>query len=281
MAPSRIVLFKATEQDDKADEYVELFRRNHLEVFCLSPIKFEFKELDVLSAKLSDDFRSNYSCLVITSPRILQILKQLIADQQLTIDRLRRIPCITVGPQTYRRLIDEFGISSLIDNGLLNINNAKELANHLKQNQGELAKLIDLEKPLLYPTSDLSKDELKVQLADTAFRVEKLVCYETLPNDCLDAELDLIFKHSTPQQPDHTAGAIESELLFVFFSPSGVKSVQQTVKCIGHLQRIPVIAIGPTTRKAIEEQKLNLVATALRPTPECLLETVLGCLNRE
>lgn len=272
MATKKIILFKASEQEP--DEYVELFRRNHLKVFSLSPIKFQFKELDTLSVKLSDDFRSHYSCLVITSPRILQALKQLVADQQLTIACLRSIPCITVGPQTYRRLLDEFGISSLIDNGLLNINNAKELADHLKANQDELAKMIDLHKPLLYPTSDLSKEELKVPLADTAFRVEKLICYETLPNDRLDAEMDSILQGS--QQTGQNADANESQFLFVFFSPSGVKSVQQTVKCISHLQQIPAVAIGPTTKKAIEEQKLNLVATAARPTPECLLETIDG-----
>ena len=272
MAARKIVLFKATEYHDQPDEYIELFRKNHLEAFCLSPIKFEFKNLDVFAAKLNDDFRSNYSCLVITSPRILQILKRLVDEQQLTIACLQRIPCITVGPQTFRRLSNEFAISSLIDNQLLNINNAKELANHLRQNQDELAKLIDLDKPLLYLTSDLSKEELKAQLNDTAFRIEKLVCYETLPNDRLDDELDLALKHTQ----SHT---IESEFLFVFFSPSGVRSVQETVKCISHLDRIPVIAIGPTTRKAIEELKFDLVTTASRPTPECLLEIVLAYLK--
>lgn len=280
MAPDKIVLFKATENDDKPDEYVELFRKNHLKVFCLSPIKFKFNDLDILCAKLRDDFQSNYSCLVITSPRILQILKCLIDQQQLTIACLRRIPCITVGPQTFRRLANEFAINSLIDNELLDIKNAKELANYLKENQDKLAKLIDLDKPLLYPTSDLSNEELKIQLADTAFQIEKLICYETLSNDCLDAELDSLLKGSTLVEHP-TAGRIESEFLFVFFSPSGIKSVQQMVKCIRHLDRIPAIAIGPTTRKAIEEQKLNLVSTAPRPTPEGLLETVLAYLNLE
>ena len=278
MTPSKVVLFKTIENDKKTDEYVEQFRKNHLEAFCLSPIKFEFKNLEVLCKKLSDDFRSNFSGLVITSPRILQILKRLIVQQQLSVECLRRIPCITVGPQTFRRLTEEFGITSLVDNELLNINNAKELASHLKRNQDELAKLIDLDKPLLYPTSDLSTEELKAQLSGTAFRIEKLVCYETLPNDGLNAELDSILKRSAEEKQALTSDAFESEFLFVFFSPSGVKSVQQMAKCINRLDRIMAIAIGPTTKKAIEEQNLNLVATAAKPTPECLLNTVLACL---
>lgn len=277
----KLVLFKA-ESDNERDEYLELFERNQFEANCVSPIRFEFRNLDVLASKLEEEqqFRSNYSSLVITSPRVIQIVKQLIQDKRLTLNALRSIPCITVGPQTQKKLIDELEIRSLINNEQLNINNAKELANYLIENQDEICKQIDLSKPLLYPTSDLSKEELKAHLNHTSFKVEKLICYQTLPNANLDRELKSILENSIDsEQPKETIrNEIEKSFLFVFFSPSGVKSVKEMVNCV-EIERMKSIAIGPTTKKSIEDHRLNLVSTSLKPTPEALLEAVLNYIK--
>ena len=281
MASSKIVLFKAENDDKNEDEYVELLKRNDLEVYCLSPIKFKFKNLDELTRRLSEDFHLNYSCLIITSPRIIQILKCLISNRKLTSSSLNKIPFITIGPQTHKRLSDELQITSLIDNHQLNINNAKELANYFNENQLELSKLIDLTKSLFYPTSDLSKEELKTHLNDKLFKIDKLICYETLANDNLDSELDCILKSqlSSREEKSDYDDMIEKEFLFVFFSPSGVKSIKQMVNC-ANLDRMKLIAIGPTTARSIkEEHKLNLIATLASPTPFCLLETILNYLK--
>lgn len=265
-----IVLFKAESDKDDKDEFVELLKNNQLKVYSVSPIKFELKNLDCLSERLNDNFRSTYSSFIVTSPRVIQILKHLIDEQKITTECLKSIPFITVGPQTYKKLINEFEITPLINNTLENINNVKELANYLNELSDEfLSKLIDSTKPMLYPTSDQSKDELSGYLNDK-FKTEKLICYQTLPNGNLDHELNSIFKQHL-KQSNHT---IENEFLFVFFSPSGVKSVKQQVNCL-KVEQMKSIAIGPTTKSAIEENKLNLIATSAKPTPDCLLETIL------
>lgn len=271
MNKAKIVLFKADSEDD--DEYLKLFKCNQLDAYCLSPIKFKFNDLDTLAAKLVNNFKSNYSALVITSPRILQVLKYLNQDNKLSLECLRSLPCLTVGPQTFKKLNDDFQHMPLINNIDHNINNGKDLACYLNDHLEEVDGIFI--RPLLYPTSNLSKDELRNHLNE-AVKIEKLVCYETLPNHDLDKDLDNLLKSLI--NTNYTNEDVERDFLFVFFSPSGFYNFKENVNFI-RTDKLKLIAIGPTTKKAIEDNHFNLIATSSKPTPESLLETVLKCIS--
>jgi uroporphyrinogen-III synthase len=115
---------------------------------------------------------------------------------------------------------------------------------HSKENFANLVELIKKHKTekFLLPCSDVHKQEIPKMLEDNKINYKKAVIYRTLASDLSDID---ITKYD----------------MLVFFSPSGIKSLQKNFP--GFKQNsIAIAAFGPSTAKAVTDAgfKLNISA---------------------
>jgi len=114
---------------------------------------------------------------------------------------------------------------------------------------------------LLFPRGNLAKDILEHVLEPHKISLDHSVVYETETNTGLGKLL------KTEDFPEW----------IVFFSPSGAKSSLPYLKEIHreNLSNIRIVAIGPTTKKEIEDLGYKVFRTASNPSPEAVKQALL------
>jgi len=115
--------------------------------------------------------------------------------------------------------------------------------------------------PLLFLCGDRRRDDLPDRLAAEAIAFEELVVYETHPRTDL----------TLPPPGDDT--------WLAFFSPSGLEAAQRA-ETEDDLADYHCVAIGPTTAEALESAGLSPAAVASTPSPQALVDAVLGAKER-
>jgi len=114
---------------------------------------------------------------------------------------------------------------------------------------------------LLFPKGNLAKDTLEHVLESHKISLDHIVVYETETNKELGKLLE---KKDFPKW-------------IVLFSPSGVRSSLPALKEIHgeNVSNIRIVAIGPTTKKEIEDLGYKVFRTASNPSPEAVKQTLL------
>jgi len=248
----RCVLFKAEiAANSDQDPYVEALNAAGASAEIVPTLQFDFVNLERLSDALK---RRQFSALAMASPRAAAALAK-VADAS-TIRVWRTIPIFAVGQRTASAAEDFFGRNAGVqgrDSG-----NADKLA-PIVANAVSASPF-----PVLLPCGNLS-EHLHTALEKANVKVEPIVCYESKIHPELASNVSNM--------------ALSQNDIIVFFSPSGVKNVLPT---LGDLSNgLNFCAIGPTTRKAIEENGLKCLAEAEKPNPEELVKAILKFFTKQ
>jgi len=114
---------------------------------------------------------------------------------------------------------------------------------------------------LLFPRGNLAKDTLEHVLESHNIFLDHIVVYETETNKELEKILE---KEGLPEW-------------MILFSPSGARSSLPLMKGIHseNLSNVKIVAIGPTTKKEIEDLGYTVFRTASNPSPEAVKKALL------
>ncbi|CAG7825945.1 unnamed protein product, partial [Allacma fusca] len=211
--------------------------------------------------------------LIFTSPRCVQSLKKAVesCDRESQWESYlkgcwidKRMFC--VGPSTFSEVLNFFSHSTSQQKDKIFVSQQGNSAS-LGQTIMTEALHQSISLPLLYPCGNLKTDTLGSLLQEKNIPFKTFVVYKTVKSEELE------------RNPEASAAAsphMESNI-YVFFSPSGVTFALPLLK---DLESVKFIAIGPTTRAALENipsiSKENIYQCET-PTPEALL-TVLRTL---
>lgn len=244
-----VFLFKSPKESEP-DKFIEILKGAGLSGVNIPVLSFRFVNQENLKSNLRAI--QLFSAIVFTSVRAVEAVVNLI--QGIDNDSsIFQTPSFAVGHTTVEAAqkagFNPQGAESGNSQAL-----GEFILNHVSS---------DETRPFLYPCSNLHRDTLKEVLTREGKHIEEVVAYETCPNERLRAVLDeAIQKQGLPSY-------------VIFFSPSGF---QYTVDALGgsdlHLDKVKIIAIGPTTKKAICDQGYTLFATAEKPDPQSLLQAI-------
>lgn len=239
-----VVLFKA--DTDGSDKFVNHLENHKFNVCSIACLDFQFINLLTLKNKLSQ--ANDYAGLIFTSPRSVQAAYK--ANQSDELIPWKNLRNYTVGNTTgelAQRLLH------LKTNGS-EAGNAKNLS-EIIINDGPS------EKPFLFPSGNLKQDILEKALLREGIKVDGLDVYETIPHPELETSIASMKKRKIDY--------------IVYFSPSGIKfSLTLIKKHEWNLTCIRFIAIGPSTKKLMEENGLECYKMCEKPSPESLLQAL-------
>ena len=235
---ARIYFFKQAVQNDP---YVALFGQHGWESDTIQVLEFNYVQKEYLLHLFS--IPQAFSGLVFTSPRAVKAVKvHGLVNQPHFSQWLEKIVYV-VGPAT-ATAAQSLGFST---NGS-NAGNAEHLAHLIAghhKNEGE---------PLLFLCGNLRRPELPEVLTQNDIPFQECIVYETQTRTGLDLQAKDV--------PDAV----------VFFSPSGVDAVKTIWP--ERWSQVCCVAIGARTAKALHDTSLNLISTAIHPTPESLLNAL-------
>jgi uroporphyrinogen-III synthase len=134
---------------------------------------------------------------------------------------------------------------------------------HSKENIAMLAELIKKHKgeKFLLPCSDVHKQEIPKMLEDNKINFKKAVIYKTLASDLSDID---ITKYD----------------MLVFFSPSGIKSLQKNFPKFTQ-NHIAIAAFGTSTAKAVTDAGFKLTISAPSKTAPSMTMAIEQFLQAE
>ncbi|KAL5016970.1 hypothetical protein ScPMuIL_006559 [Solemya velum] len=251
-AKKKTVLLLRAPKEKEVDAFEQELKGADLEVLSIPVLSFEFVNAGELVTCLEQ--YTQYAGIVFTSPRcvaaVVTVYKELATE---LLEGVKKLKCYVVGKSTALSAIEAGFLPCGQESG-----NAEMLSKEI---------IKDLEKdskPLLYPCGNLKKDTLPKLLDENGLKLTEVTVYKTAPNKDLEG---LVRNYI------HSEGVPE---FVVFFSPSGVQSITSAVPSdILPLTKVKVIAIGPTTQKAIEQQGLAVYGVATKPEPQALLNIIL------
>jgi uroporphyrinogen-III synthase len=238
VSPPDVILLRSAEDPDP---YVAAFEEVGFRAVCTPVLTFNFPNEGPLRKRLRTPER--YGGVVATSPRVGWALHRVFDDEGTTHNQWEGRTAYAVGPKT----ADEFRALSFEVQGET-AGTAADLADQIAS--------ADPETPLLFLCGNRRRDDLPNGLRNAGVAFEELVVYETRTRTDL----------SLPPPAEAT--------WLAFFSPSGVEAVQRADA--GPLDEYRCAAIGPTTASALEESGLTPEAVASSPTPDALVDAILG-----
>jgi len=246
-----VIIFKS--ESDSTDLYNEVLREHSFNPIFIPTLSFGFKNLDKLEAKLRHP--DNYAGIIFTSPRCIEAVCEALALQEL--------------PGGWK-MLHNYSVGEVTHN--LAMSSLQQLFTHGKQtgNARNLADFIidtfdgSRDFPFLLPCGNLQQDTLLSKLISAGFHVDACEVYETKCSPNLKSSMDKALKE-------------ENIEFLCFFSPSGVNCTADYFKENNiNLEQYKLIAIGPSTRKAIEEKGWKVFRTAERPTVDALVRVLIN-----
>lgn len=249
----RVVILKS--ESESADSYTCLLRENNFEPLFVPTLEFRYKNLDKLYEKLCT--ADAFSGIIFTSPRSVDACEQALNELGPTkIDaEWTKLHNYCVGEVTHNLIHVALDLNARGKH----TGNANNLADFIFENlEG-----IRLERPFLFPCGNLRQDTLQLKLMDYGYFLDPIEVYETVAHSELEQNLK---KALIDEKAEYVA----------FFSPSGVNYTIAILKKLElDLQNFKLIAIGPSTRKCLETNGLEVYKTAEKPSVEYLVKALL------
>lgn len=248
-----VIIFKT--ESESNEEYVKELSRHHLNAVFVPVIIFAFKNLEKLYANLQHPHK--YAGLIFTSPRgVDAVVKALQTNDTQLHDSWKMLHNYSVGEVTHNLALGE--LNQLFTQGKKS-GNASALADFIIETFDGRKDL-----PFLLPCSNLAQDTMYVKLTEHGLRVEPIEVYETKANPNLEQYLNKDLQTPNLQY-------------LAFFSPSGVTTVANYFKAKNlDLDKYLLVAIGPSTRRALESSGHKVYCTAERPTVEHLVKVLIN-----
>ncbi|MEX0821612.1 MAG: uroporphyrinogen-III synthase [Rhodothermales bacterium] len=241
MSPLAVLL----RSGDEDDPYEAAFSEQGFDVRSIPVLAFKLVNLDKLRDLISRP--DEYSGLMLTSPRAVDALGEVLLRGSVFLERWRGKPVFVVGSRTAD------GVRAL---GLDPVGEGSGSAQ-------VLARLIlsePIHNQLLFLSGDRRLDELPSTLRDAGTPFAELCVYETRLRPEIDWPVD---------RPVDW---------IVFFSPSGIEAVEGTDP--GLLEAVHVAAIGETTATALRDRGVEVDAVATEPNAQALSEAVRAAYDR-
>lgn len=246
----KVVILKS--ENDNSDIYSALLQKNGFESVFVPTLDFCFKNLDVLRDRLLSPYK--YSGLIFTSPRSITAVRDALGGQRLK-DDWRTLENYCVGDTSHDLILRTLELETKGQQS----GNASNLADLMKTDLYN--KTITL--PFLFPCGNLKQDVLQNKLSEYGYSIDSVEVYETIPHENLERNLRQVFDGPTPD-------------FLMFFSPSGISycsAVFERHKL--DLTGSQIVAIGPSTKKAIENKGYTVHRTAEKPSPEYVVSALL------
>lgn len=243
---SQVVIFKS--ESEYGDDYKIALEKRGYKVKFIPVLDFGFKNLEQLGQCLLKP--DDYMGIIFTSPRSVSAAKAASGAGGISPEwKSKKNFC--VGESTHRMILEDLDIDS---DGKLT-GNASSLSTLILETVKERG---DDAKPFLFPCGNLKTDTLPTRLIDNGLKLEAIEVYETVAHVDLGENLDLVINDPTVEY-------------LVFFSPSGFNFCCDILTAKKYdLSKVKLIAIGPSTRKAIEAREFVVHKTAEKPNAEYL-----------
>ena len=246
-----VIIFKS--ESDSTEVYAAELKRHHFNPIFVPTLVFGFKNLEKLHAKLQHP--DDYEGLIFTSPRCVEAVVKALDKQELP-GAWKMLHNYAVGEVTHNFALTE--LQQLFTHGKAT-GNARNLADFIVDNHEGTKDM-----PFLLPCSNIAQDTLNIKLRENGYRVDACEVYET---------------KCSPDLPELMDKALQAENIeyLAFFSPSGVNCTYEYFKAKGlAMDKYRLVAIGPSTRRALESKGLKVYCTAERPTVEHLIKVLIN-----
>lgn len=240
-------------ESESTDRYSQLLHEYNFNAIFVPTLGFGFKNLDELRSKLM--IPDKYAGIIFTSPRCIDAVQEALQSNELP-GGWKMLHNYAVGEVTHNLAMTS--LHQLFTQGK-QTGNASNLADFIIETFDGTKTL-----PFLLPCGNLRTDTLFNKLISSGFLIDACEVYETICHPDLGANLSRALK--------------EDNLEFLaFFSPSGVNcTYEYFTKNNLSFDEKKLIAIGPSTRRAMESKNLNVFRTAERPTVECLIKVLIN-----
>lgn len=246
-AKTVILLKSQIPEHEEQDAFLQEFQDSpHFRAKTLSALQFSYVNQDLLRNHLQ---QRDYDGMILTSVRAVRSVEQCLTgmDTQHWAQR----PIFVVGPKSGRNVRDLLHWPEILGE---DCGNAENLVAQMLQVPRKGQKM-------LFPCGQLKGDVLPEKLVEAGVTLDIITSYITQENPDLKS---LLAKESHP--PD----------FMVFFSPSGFKFALPVMRNLGwDLNRIQMVALGPTTAQCIKDHGYSVLTTPSQPTPKELLNSLL------
>ncbi|XP_071949219.1 uroporphyrinogen-III synthase-like [Antedon mediterranea] len=255
----KVLLLKAAKGNIEDDIYVQTLTSEGLSPTLIQVLSFKFFNLDQFYKQISNP--DNYGGIVFSSPRSVEAFTKAIESNSSIQDwkseflpKWLPLPAYVVGNATAEH-VKQLGLVPVgADSG-----NAQNLVQVIKK--GTLPGGL----PLVFPCGNLRRETIPSSLDEEGIKFESLTVYESMAHPMINESLSNFIQNQGV--PDY----------IVFFSPSGVRfSHQSVLSCITAIDRVQMIAIGPTTKVAME--KIGYVVAGVAESPDS--ESLINILRR-
>ncbi|XP_058452977.1 uroporphyrinogen-III synthase-like [Malaya genurostris] len=247
----KVVILKS--ENDNSEVYTALLQKAGFEPVFIPTLDFCFKNLDILRDRLLSPYK--YSGLIFTSPRSITAVRDALGGHRLK-DDWKTLENYCVGEPSHDLILTSLELETKGQHS----GNASNLADVMKTDLYN--KTITL--PFLFPCGNLKQDVLQNKLSEYGYSIDCVEVYETIPHEDLELSLINLFRDSAA--PD----------FLLFFSPSGIDycgAIFERHK-LNH-SGCKIVAIGPSTKKAIENKGYTVHRTAEKPSPEYVVSALL------
>jgi uroporphyrinogen-III synthase len=249
----KVLILKS--ESESTEAYTSLLQANDFQPIFVPTLDFSFKNLDELSDKLLSPYK--YSGLIFTSPRSITAVRDALRGQRLK-DDWKSMENYCVGETSHELVLSTLDLHT---KGQYS-GNASNLADFMKTELYN--KTITL--PFLFPCGNLKQDVLQNKLSEYGYSLECVEVYETVPHKDLENNLIALFGDTENDDVEY----------LLFFSPSGINYCAPVFKKYNFdLAAKKIIAIGPSTKKTIENKGYTVHRTAEKPSPEHVLSALL------
>lgn len=246
-----VIIFKS--ESDSTDVYAEELQRHSFNPIFIPTLTFGFKNLEKLHAKLQHP--DDYEGLIFTSPRCVDAVAKALDNAEIP-GGWKMLHNYAVGEVTHILALSD--LQQLFTHGK-QTGNARALAEFIIDNHDGSKDL-----PFLLPCSNLALDTLNLKLREDGFRIDACEVYETKCNPDLGEKMEQALQ-------------LPNLEFLCFFSPSGVDCVNDYFKAKDiSMDKYRLVAIGPSTRRALENKGLKVYCTAERPTVEHLIKVLIN-----
>lgn len=254
-----VLLLKGEKKDNaQLDSYISVLgEQGGYDVTCIPVLDFHFINVELLREALHHP--DDYSCLLLSSQRAVEAMSKADADAEgHLLSSWSKKRTYVVGSAT-----GQFAESIGLKVKGAESGNSEKLATILIEDllsDGCLSS-----KPVLFPCGNLKLETLPSSLQAAGLTVQCLTVYETTPDDNLKQNLEAFISNN---------GCAE---YIVFYSPSGVKYAFHLLQQLGFLiSDVKLVAIGPTTEKAITANGAIVWGTSVQPNAQHLLQLLLS-----
>ncbi|XP_055688804.1 uroporphyrinogen-III synthase-like [Lutzomyia longipalpis] len=246
-----LVIFKLASDENSQQEILQKYAENGILATFITPLVFAFKNLKEWGAVLQGE-KENFLGIIFTSPRSVEASLEALSHGNSLHSSWHTAHNYCVGPTTSQLVSSKLGLQCQGEDS----GNAEVLSAYILE---DMASKGFTKGTFLFPCGNLKLGILERKLQEGGFFVQPFEIYETICNP----ELEDDFEKNFPKEAEY----------LLFYSPSCVAfSLPILRKRRENVEKLKFIAIGPSTKKSIEDAGIEVFRACEKPTLEHVLK---------